>query len=336
MTTKTKLCFIGAGFHAQTNIFPAAVEAGAEIKAIATRNLERSKAALLKFGSTGTPYDSYEQMLKEEECDGVVVVAQPADQMRLAMECIRARKNVYVDKPLGWNAEEASEVAKVAKEADVVAMVGFMKRYAPIYMKLKELINDEKLGAARSFEARFAVDSTPFCKTEDEFMKLVAIHFVDLIRFLFGEVVQVSGFSNNRSDHISQTLSVKCANGVVGSVFFSGMTAWTRESERMMVTFDHGFASAEEVNTLVVHHSSSTLEKTWQFLGEQDYVYSPSASAMSGAYRDLYVRGFVGEMAHFMECCQKGQTPVSSAEDNIGTMELCDRILSVIQTSTRD
>ncbi|WP_312110792.1 Gfo/Idh/MocA family protein [Brevibacillus reuszeri] len=336
MTTKAKLCFIGAGFHAQTNIFPAAVEAGAEIKAIATRNLERSKAALLKFGSTGTPYDSYEQMLKEEECDGVVVVAQPADQMRLAMECIRAGKNVYVDKPLGWNAEEASEVAKAAKEAGVVAMVGFMKRYAPIYMKLKELINDEKLGAARSFEARFAVDSTPFCKTEDEFMKLVAIHFVDLIRFLFGEVVQVSGFSNNQSEHISQALSVKCANGVVGSVFFSGMTAWTRESERMMVTFDHGFASAEEVNTLVVHHSSSALEKTWQFLGEQDYVYTPSASAMSGAYRDLYVRGFVGEMAHFMECCQKGQTPVSSAEDNIGTMELCDRILSVIQTSIRD
>ena len=335
MITKAELCFIGAGFHAQTNIFPAAVEAGAEIKAIATRNIEWSASALLKFGSIGTPYDNYEQMLKEEDCDGVVVVAQPADQMKIAMDCIRAGKNVYVDKPLGWNAQEAAEVAQAAKEAGVVAMVGFMKRYAPIYMKLKELLRDEKLGAARSFEARFAVDSTPFCKSEDEFMKLVAIHFVDLIRYLFGEVVQISGFSNSRNEHISQTLSVQCASGVVGSVHFSGMSAWSRESERVVVTFDHGFASAEEVTTLAVHHSPSTTEKTWQFLGEQDYVYTPSASAMSGAYRDLYLRGFVGEMAHFMECCKNGQTPVSSAEDNIRTMELCDRMLSVLQTNTR-
>lgn len=50
---ESKLCFVGAGFHASTNIYPAAVEAGAYIQAVATRHLEHSQATLLRFGSSG-------------------------------------------------------------------------------------------------------------------------------------------------------------------------------------------------------------------------------------------------------------------------------------------
>lgn len=75
---KPRLCLIGAGFHASTNIFPSAIEAGAEINML------------------------------HEVCDGVVGVAQPHDQTSLVLDCINAGKNVYVDRPLGWNASEAA------------------------------------------------------------------------------------------------------------------------------------------------------------------------------------------------------------------------------------
>lgn len=53
---KSQLCFAGAGFHATTNIYPVAVEAGADIQAVATRHLER------------------------ETCDGV-------DKVRSSLQC---------------------------------------------------------------------------------------------------------------------------------------------------------------------------------------------------------------------------------------------------------
>ncbi|MEC0099565.1 Gfo/Idh/MocA family oxidoreductase, partial [Bacillus anthracis] len=199
--TKAKLCFIGAGFHASTNIYPSVIEAGAEIKAISTRSMERSKAALQRCGSSGTPYDDYKKMLRQEKCDGVVVVAQPEDHPALVLDCIRAGKNVYVDKPLGMNEREPKEISDAAREAGVKVMVGFMKRYAPCYIKLKELIEEGNLGNVRSFQARFAVDSTPFCKDEEQFIKLAAIHIVDLVRHLFGEVVHVTGFRNNHGEY---------------------------------------------------------------------------------------------------------------------------------------
>ncbi|WP_340372316.1 Gfo/Idh/MocA family oxidoreductase [Peribacillus sp. FSL E2-0218] len=325
---KANLCFIGAGFHASTNIYPSAIEAGAAIQAVATRNIERSKAALQRFGSEGTPYEDYKKMLQSEECDGVVVVAQPEDQPSLVMDCIKAGKNVFVDKPLGMSADEAAEIADAADEAGVTVMVGFMKRFAPCYTKLKEIIENGSLGNARSFQARFAADSTPFCKDDEQFIKFAAIHIVDLVRHLFGEAIYVSGFKNSDNEFISQTISLKFENGVVGSLYFTGMTAWSRESENILVTFDNGFAFADEVNSLTIHKSQTFSDLPWKSLEEADTVFTPSASPMSGTYRDLYLRGFVGEMIHFIDCCKNKRKPTSNGTDNVHTMSLCDRILS--------
>ncbi|MBS7531206.1 Gfo/Idh/MocA family oxidoreductase [Hazenella sp. IB182353] len=325
-----KLCFIGAGFHATTNIFPAVVAAGAEIGAVATRNIENAASTLKQFGSGGTAYGDYHKMLAHEACDGVVVIAQPQDQLAIVLDCIAAGKNVYVEKPLGMNESDAKQAARAAEQARVVLMVGFMKRYAPIYTQLAALVNERTLGEVRSFQATFAVDSTPFCADDEAFLKLAAIHFVDLIRFLFGEVATVTGVANSRDNHISQSLSVQFENGIIGSIYFAGMTAWSRESEHITVTFDHGFAIAAEMNKLTVH---PTLQQEqgqlpWQSLAEVDTVYTPSGTVMSGAYRDLYLRGYIGEIQHFMNCCKQGHSPSSSGRDNVHTMALCDQILS--------
>lgn len=328
---KINLCFIGAGFHASTNIYPSAVEAGINISAISTRSLENSRKALLRFGSTGTPYDDYKKMISTEECDGIVIVAQPKDQYQIALECVKSGKSVFVDKPLGWNAEEARIINNAAKENNVLVMVGFMKRYAPCYKKLKEIIESRELGAPRSFEVNFAVDGTPFCKNEDEFIKLAAIHMVDLVRFLFGEVIEVQGFSNNITGNLSQCFSLKFESGVIGSVYFSSMSAWSRESENVTVTFDRGFVKAEEINKVIIHKSKKNNEASFASHTEEDMVFTPSATPMSGAYRDLYLRGFVGELSHFSNCLQSHQNPKSNSEDNISTMALCDKILRSIK-----
>jgi len=325
------VCFIGAGFHASTNIYPSAVEAGVKITAIATRHLENSQKALLQFGSTGTAYADYKEMLKTEDCDGVVVISQPKDQFSIALDCIRMGKNVFADKPLGWNEKEARTIAQAAKEHHVLVMVGFMKRFAPCYQKIKELIRSKDLGEPRSFVVDFAADSTPFCKNEEDFLKLAAIHMIDLLRFLFGEADAVSGFRNSKGGNISQCFSMKFKSGVVGSVYFSGMNAWSRESENLTVTFDDGFARTEEINKVVIHKSKKSQEPSFTSQTEEDRVFTPSATPMSGAYRDLYLRGFVGEMKHFVQCLHNGQSPSSNCEDNISTMILCDQILNSLK-----
>lgn len=328
---KASICFIGAGFHATTNIYPSAGCAGIDIQAIATRNLEGSKAALLQFGSRGRAYEDYKKMLESEECDGVVVVAQPSDMGSIVRHCLKAGKNVFVEKPLGLNPSEATDLAVEAERAGVILMVGFMKRYAPCYTKLKDIISSGELGAPRAFNASFAVDSTAFCKNEEDYIKFAAIHYIDLMRYLFGEVIDVSGFKNIDGANISHCFSLKFESGIIGSVYFSGISAWSRESENMNITFDNGFACAEEINKIVIHHSNTSKTVGWQAHTEGDIVLTPSSTPMSGAYRDLYMRGFVGELSHFVECCLNCTNPISSGKDNIKTMELCEKIISSLK-----
>jgi UDP-N-acetylglucosamine 3-dehydrogenase len=337
------LAFIGAGFHASTNLLPAAVLGGIRIEALATRSLTGSRAALTRFGSDGVPYDDASDLLQNPAIDRVVVVAQPADQVRLALAAIAAGKNVLVEKPLGYSAAEARRVADAAESAGVSLNVAFMKRHAPVYRRLKALIDDGTLGRVRSFQLTFGCDSTPFCATEEDYLKLAAIHVVDLVRFLFGEVVDVHTVSGSDGAFVTLAVTLRfesgdsfeqgagvepgagVESGVIGTLDLTGLPSYSSETELLRVVGDHGIATVTDVAQLTLHtlESVDTGSAAGHDVSEQTTVFRPAESAMSGVDRDLYLRGFVGELQQFA-----AGNETSTGRDNVLTMELCDRILA--------
>jgi len=328
---------IGAGFHASTNIAPALRLGGIPLAALATRDVERSRTALARFGQPGgTAYGSAAELLADESLDGVIVVAQPGDQLRLTLEALDAGKHVFVDKPLGWNAAEAIVVADAADAAGREVMVGFMKRYAPVYRRLRTLIESGELGTIRSFSLRFACDSTPFCADDEEFLKLAAIHMVDLVRFLFGEAVTVSALSTGHGAHVALSILLGFESGVAGTLDLTGLPSRSSETENLAVTGDRGYAVTTESASLAVHRAASDEASTpsWQSLTEATTTFTPAESAMSGAGRDLHLRGFVGELEAFVAAIATNTPPSSTAHDNVSTMHLIARILDAAAPAT--
>lgn len=210
-------------------------------------------------------------------------------------------------------------------------MVGFMKRYAPVYEQLAGLIADGELGDIRSFHLGFGCDSTAFCANEEEFLKLAAIHVIDLVRALFGEVTDVAVSSSSVGRAVSLAVLLEFESGVVGTLDLSGLPSYSSESERVRVTGEHGFAVVEDLVRLTVHTSRPHVEPTWASLSEHRTVFTPAESAMSGGGRDLQLRGFVGEIEHFIDAVQGGTTPRSSGRDNVLTMHLLELILAKAQ-----
>ncbi|WP_290800594.1 Gfo/Idh/MocA family oxidoreductase [Herbiconiux sp.] len=328
-----RLGMIGAGFHTSTNIAPALQLAGIPLAALATRDRARSREALTRFGQAGgIPYGSAAELLADDSLDGVIVVAQPGDQLQLTLDALAAGKHVFVDKPLGWNAQEAAAVADAADAAGRDVMVGFMKRYAPVYLRLRELIESGDLGTIRSSSLRFGCDSTPFCADDEQFVKLAAIHMVDLVRFLFGEVVTVSALSTGHGSHVALSILLGFESGAAGTLDLTGLPSRSSETESLVVTGDLGYATTSESAALSVHLApapDATSAPSWKTLTESTTTFTPAESAMSGAGRDLHLRGFVGELEAFVACIAAGTAPTSSAHDNVATMALIDRILAV-------
>lgn len=296
---------------------------------MATRHLETAQLAARRFGATGKAFDNYEQMLGERGARGVVVVSQPEAAFNLTLDCLKAGYPVFVDKPLGWNAAQAREVADAAAGSGQFAMVGFMKRFAPCYTMLKQYIQSGELGEPNSFNLVFGAATGAFSKNAEEYLKLAAIHVVDLVRFLFGEVKNISAEISGSGGDITLCLTLSFESGVSGSLYLSAMPAWTRERERLTVSFERGFVDCNDLFELAVHRAADG-SGDFKSLGERDEVFGVTESPMSGALRDLYLRGFVGEIEHFMQCIERGERPGPNAADNMKTMQLIDDILSLI------
>lgn len=324
---RSGLGVIGAGFHARQNILPSLGLAGIDIAALATRDLARSIEALARFGSSGRPCASAEELLADAAVRDVVVVAQPADQARLALQAIEAGKNVFVDKPLGWTSGEARRIADAAELHGITAMVGFMKRYAPAYRELKSMLEKGELGTLHSFELTFGCDSTPFCATEEDFVKLAAIHVIDLVRFLFGEVAAVSGLSNAAGPDVALSIVLGLESGVVGTLNLTGLPSYSSETESLRVSGEKAHVIVKDVASITVHRASA--DASWRALTETTVTRHSAESAMSGIERDLFQRGFVGELEAFVLAAHGGAAPSSTARDNVRTMELCERILEI-------
>ncbi len=344
-----RIGMIGAGFHATTNILPALGLAGVSLAALATRDAARSAEALIRFGAPeATPYGSAAELLADDSLDGVIVVAQAADQARLARESIAAGRPVFADKPLGWNAAEARVIAREAEAAGVPVRVGFMKRHAPVYRRLRALLDDGELGTLCSFSVHFACDSTPFCRDEEDYLKFAAIHLVDLVRYLFGEAVSVSAVNSGEGANVALSITLRFASGVAGTLDLTGLPSRSNETESLRVSGDRGFAETQDAVELRVHTTpdAPSAAPGWQSLPEVVTVHRPAESAMSGIGRDLYLRGFVGELRAFADVvaahagAEDDTTSTagtgtdadddrpSDAWDNVGTMQLVDDILA--------
>lgn len=312
---------IGAGRHARANILPSLALCGAQVESVTTRSLSHSRGAAREFGFPARPYADVGEMLAQETGEKAVVVLQAADAVPAVLRCLAAGRQVFVEKPCGICEADAQRIYEASLRCGRGVSVGFMKRYAPVYRKMKELLDGGSLGEVRSFRGSFCVDACRFCANDRDFVFYVAIHTLDLVRFLFGEAESVRAVKNAGGDGCSYAAAVAMRGGAVGTLSFENRTAWTRESESVCVTCSGGFLASDELTRLTVHESRGE-DAPWQTLSEADRVYSDCFNPASGTEKDLYLRGFAGEMRDFAE------NGAQVSDDNLRTTRLCEDFLA--------
>jgi predicted dehydrogenase len=324
---------IGAGRHAQANLYPSLAALGVPITAIATRNVAGARAAASRFDAAAA-YDDYGAMVAAEHLDAAIISLDPDDQADVAEHCLAAGVDVFVEKPLGLDPGSARRVADVAERHDRIAMVAFMKRFAPCYVRVADLIGDTaNFGEVQSFEMSFAFSTWTPDLRDDSFLKLAAIHMVDLLRHLLGEVDGVHGWGNSVGADISLAFSVRMRTGVVGTVNLAALPSWERGHERLSISGTNGYVTVEDQATVRYHQHKVTdgSAQRWQLLDEHTVVTESVVSTGSGGLQDLYRRGFVGEVAQFFASVVSRAQPSCSAADNVATMELCEQLLDSLR-----
>ncbi|MEM2843077.1 MAG: Gfo/Idh/MocA family oxidoreductase [Candidatus Bathyarchaeia archaeon] len=88
----------------------------------------------------------YLKLLENPEVQGVIVSVPTPYHFKVASNAIKAGKHVLCEMPLAPTIEEAEKLKKIAEEKGVILMLSLNFRFAPPYVKAKQLINEKALG----------------------------------------------------------------------------------------------------------------------------------------------------------------------------------------------
>jgi len=167
----------------------------------------------------------YKEVLADKNVDVVHICTPHFLHSEMAVEALKAGKDVILEKPLGISELQAKKVIEAEKQTGRKLTVCFQNRYNNTSIKIKEFlesgIGGKVLGARGLInwyrDAKYYTESTWRGKWETEGGGVLinqAIHSIDLLVYFLGEVKSVSGNISTRL--IEDIIEVEnCAEGII-------------------------------------------------------------------------------------------------------------------------
>src|SRR5271168_1804119 len=129
------------------------------IDAIASRDLVKAREAATSLGIP-TAYGSYEELLADPNIDAIYNPLPNQLHVPWTIKAAEAGKHVLCEKPLSLTAAEANSLLAVRARTGVKIGEAFMIRSAPQWLRLRELINQGRIGELRSVVGFFSYHNT--------------------------------------------------------------------------------------------------------------------------------------------------------------------------------
>jgi predicted dehydrogenase len=244
------------------------------------RNLVSSvqgKSELIRFvaGATRTPAKaadfcrahgirlaaSYEELLKGEGVDAVVLATPHSQHCAQIVAAASAGKHVFTEKPLGVDAKESAEAVQACARHGVTLAVGYNWRFQPALAEAKRMLEDGRLGRLLHVEGnfcgpsayRFALEHWRHDREEVPAGGMTGrgVHVVDAMLYLAGPIASVFAQSERlvQASGADDTTSMlfRFASGATG---YLGTVIATAETWRLQVFGAKGWVEVGDVEHL--------------------------------------------------------------------------------------
>jgi predicted dehydrogenase/threonine dehydrogenase-like Zn-dependent dehydrogenase len=235
---------VGAGNYASAILVPAFAESGADLNAIGSSSGLTAVNLARRHGIREASSDT-RALIVDPEANTVVITTRHDSHAALTCDALRAGKNVFVEKPLALTDEEVSAVESAydAAPGNPILMVGFNRRFAPLIVKARTLI--DRLSGPKSFVYTVNAGAIPPEHwTQDREIgggRIIgeACHFIDLLLFLAGS--PVADFSSVALEsRTGDTVSIGLAfqDGSIGTIHYFANGSRSFPKERLEVFGD--------------------------------------------------------------------------------------------------
>ncbi|QEI06869.1 Gfo/Idh/MocA family oxidoreductase [Pigmentiphaga aceris] len=321
---------IGAGMIMAECHLAAYKEAGFQVAAIASRTPSRAREVAERWGIP-TVHDTPDALIADSEVQ-IVDIAYPPDQqpalIRAALKAPHVRA-ILAQKPLALSLEEARALRDEARAAGKILSVNQNMRYDQSMQVLAQLLKRGDLG--EPVFAQIDMHAIPhwqgFLQDYDRLtLANMSVHHLDVLRFLFGEPVEVSTMTrpDPRTEFAHQ-------DGLVSTTvrFESGLLALSLE-DVWAGPRGEGFEDDQHIRWRVEGTEGVAKGTIGWPDGKPSTLSYASRLSTGGAWVTpswetmWFPHAFIGVMEQLQYALANGETPALSVADNVKTMALVE------------
>jgi predicted dehydrogenase len=323
---------IGAGFIMADIHLVAYQWAGFPVCAIASRTSANAREVAAKRGIARV-HETPEALLADPDVDIVDIAFPPHLQGEIIEQAIRQPhiKGILAQKPLAMDYADARRIVDMCRGSGKILSVNQNMRYDQSMRVLKQILERGDIGkpVTATIEMRAIPHWQGFLKKYDRLTLLnMSIHHLDVLRFLFGEVEEISTMARSdprtgfpHTDGICVS-SLRFKNGVLGlsiddiwaSPTDEGFDSdtfirWRVEGEKGLVKGTIGWPDYPDGSPSTLSYCAPSTGGKW-VSPEWDTLWFPHA--------------FAGVMEQLQYAVKTGEPPALTGEDNLHTMALVE------------
>jgi len=263
-------------------------------------------------------FSDYRQLVNDPSVEAVIIALPTHLHASCAEEAAEAGKDVFLEKPLAKNVAEGKRIISAARRTGTKLMIGYPFRFSSSFRTLKRMIQRGELGEIQigyathigpgpflhraKGDAPLRVPSWWFKKelTGGGALMDVGIHMINLVRWYFGEISDVTSYTGYRYNLDFEDYAICIIK------FWSGQIAivnagWFSQKYEIRVDLHGTFGHAS-----ATQNPPSTIRTATQLLIGRPF--------------DFY-RHYLKELAYFVQCVRYDRTPLNTGEDALKDLE---------------
>jgi predicted dehydrogenase len=156
MSNKLRFGVLSAANIGLKKVIPAMQQGkSTTVAAIASRDIAKARQAAEQLGIP-TAYGSYEELLADPNIDAIYNPLPNQLHVPMTAKAAEAGKHVLCEKPISMTVAEAKTLLDVRARTGVKICEAFMIRSAHQWLRLRELLNEGRIGELRSITAFFS------------------------------------------------------------------------------------------------------------------------------------------------------------------------------------
>lgn len=283
---------------------------GVRLKGVCDTDSGTAGEIAQKYGTTA--YGDYKELLPHV---GALSIASPTGtHFDIAMQCLKAGKDVLIEKPITESVGEADQLIDEARKRGLIIQVGHLERFNPAVTVLAELM-DEPVFFESERVSPFIERASGMDVTID-----LMIHDIDIVMSLLGG----SGTGD------TELIDMKVMGAKVMSEKFDVAKAWLefRDGRAALITASR--LAPEKKRSLKVFQKNSYIVLDYQGMSIMKY-FKDGAVMASEKIRVKEKEPLKEELISFARCVSTRGTPVVSATDGRNALKIALEITERIE-----